>query len=163
MMPKVRISDQGHSFRIRRTECDCITGYTGTIICIEIIRIVITGVGVRVIAETKPLLSPVLPPVTVGAAVPVPTLVLAPETMTAAAEAIEGSHEGPVLVRRAQEGMLMDDVATEEGIPVASNVDVVQFPAHCATWIDTSLTLLGGCMPPDYRCMHYFAACKVVK
>ena len=83
--------------------------------------------------KVNPLLSPVLPPVTVGAAVPVPTLVLAPETMTAVAEAMEGSHEGPVLVRRAQEGMLMDDVATEEGIPVASNVDVVQFPAHCTT------------------------------
>jgi hypothetical protein len=46
---------------------------------------------------------------------------------------MEGSHVGPVLVRRAQEGMFIDEVATEEGIPVASNVDVVQFPAHCAT------------------------------
>ena len=53
--------------------------------------------------------------------------------MTAAAEATEGSHVAPVLVRKAQEGMFMDEVETEEGIPVASNVDVVQLPAHCAS------------------------------
>ena len=53
--------------------------------------------------------------------------------MIAVVEAMEGSHVGPVSVRRAQEGMLMDDVAMEEVIPVASKVDVVQFPFHCAS------------------------------
>jgi len=45
--------------------------------------------------------------------------------MTVAVEAMEGSHVGPVLVRGAQEGMFIDEVETEEGVPVASNVDVV--------------------------------------
>jgi hypothetical protein len=62
-----------------------------------------------------------------------PTAVLvlaAPVTTTAAAEACDGSQDGPVGVKRAQAGMLIDEVVTEEGIPVASKVDVVQFPDH---------------------------------
>ena len=49
-----------------------------------------------------------------------------PETMTAAADAAEGSRDGSMLVKRALEGMLMVDAGTEEGIPAASKLTIVK-------------------------------------
>jgi hypothetical protein len=46
--------------RRKRTERDCISGYTGALICIQIIRVGICDVGERVpaIAKDKPIIDP---------------------------------------------------------------------------------------------------------
>ncbi len=65
--------------------------------------------------------------------------------------------------------MLIDDVGTEEGMPVASKVVVVQvLPIALrltTSWlessINTSIMLLGGYKPPNYRCRRGSAAFMV--